>query len=111
MTAFVGFAAFDTQAESGRTYVGWAQFDAQSSASRAFVGWASFDTQDFQESTDSPLVPGRGGGGDRGGTFTSISKYYSSTRKQYNTPIHNVDESEEEEVIMQILMEVARELF
>lgn len=106
MTAFIGFAAFDTQAESGRAYVGWAQLDTQSVPSRSYIGWASFDTQDVQEPI--PSVPlGLGGGGDRGGGSYMVGKYYSNTRKQYNVPIHNVDESEEEEIIMQILMEVA----
>lgn len=111
MTAYVGFAEFDTQAQPSRAHVGWAEFDALAGQSRSYVGWASFDTADAESPVSAQPPEGLGGGADRNGGSLMSGKHYSSTRKQYNIPISNVDESEEEEVLMQILMEIAKNEF
>lgn len=91
MSTFVGFATFDALANQGRVYVGWAEFDVQNGSD-----------------TPIPSFP-QGGIGGYGSSqrWSRFSSYYDHVEKKYNIPVQ-VDESEEEEILMQILMEVAK---
>jgi hypothetical protein len=108
MTTFVGFAELDTLATPYSVKVGWAEFDTLAGQGRVCVGWAEFDTR----AGDTPQPPIRFPGGGIGGhsdrvRWPRFSGNYDHVEKKYTVTVQDVDESEEEEILMQILMEVA----
>lgn len=104
-SASIGWAEFDTLASG--VSIGWAELDTQ--AAGACVGWAEFDAGalavhvgwcelDCQSPTANPIPPYSPGGG--------VTRYHSYADKQYSVPVE-IDEDEEEQIILQILMEIA----
>lgn len=93
MGARVGWAEFDATGPSAN--VGWCEFDTQAGGYGACVGWIEFDCLS-PDDQPVPIYAPRGG----------VSRYHSLTKSNYDIPVL-VDESEEEEIIMQILMEIA----
>ena len=94
MDVRVGFAEFDALAAP--VYVGWAEFDALGAPYGVCVGWAELDCL---SPTDQPVPPFSRGG--------SVRRYHSAAKKNYEIPVM-VDEDEEEQIVMQILMEIAK---
>lgn len=89
MTSFVGFAEFDAQAQPRRSFVGWAEFDASAGSSGPVLSFPA----------------GGIGGHSRG---PRLARYYDESERKYKIPVSGINEAEEEEILMQILMEVAR---
>lgn len=94
MAARVGFAEFDAQGYG--VHVGWAEFDALGAPYQVCVAWAEFDCQSPTPDTVPPFRPGGG-----------MSRYHSHARQEYVVPVV-VDEAEEEDIILRILMEIAK---
>lgn len=90
------------------SYVGFAEFDAQAQPRRSFVGWAEFDVS---AGSDGPaLVFPAGGIGAHGSRGPRMARFYDDSERKYTIPVSGINESEEEETLMQILMEVARDV-
>lgn len=97
MTVQVGFAEFDALAAPYGVNVGWAEFDALGAAYQVCVGWAELDC--LSPSAD-PVPPFRPGGG--------VRRYHSEHKRNYEVPVDPVDEAEEEDIILRVLMEIAK---
>lgn len=96
MGASIGWAEFDALG-SRQTSIGWAEFDTRGVG--CFVGWAELDCLSPNDNPVPPFIPG-------GGT----TRYHSAKQRRYDIPV-DVDEDEEEQIVLQILMEIAaREL-
>jgi hypothetical protein len=108
MTVNVGFAVFDTHAPYG-VQVGWAQFDALGAPPDCHVGWAQFDCGAPVTPPEPPPVQTIGGGSGPSRTpGRSVLRYRSSADNTYNIPISEHDETEEEGIVLALLMEVAQ---
>lgn len=94
MDVRIGFAAFDATGPS--VNVGWCEFDALANQFNVCVGWAEFDCR---SPTDEPVPPYRPGGG--------VARYHSARKQAYDIPV-DIDADEEEDIIMTILLEIAR---
>lgn len=97
MDARVGWAEFDALAEPFQVNVGWAEFDAQGAQLLCFVGWAEFDCRSPGAVPIPPYAPG-------GGT----TRYHSRTKQQYDIPVFADTEDDEERIVLEILMEIAK---
>jgi hypothetical protein len=101
----VGFAEFDALAVPFGVRVGWAELDVL--AGGVCVGWAEFDVLSDNDLPIPSFPQGGIGGYGSAQRWSRFSNYYDHVEKKYNIPVQ-VDESEEEEILMQILMEVAK---
>lgn len=95
MAARVGWAEFDATGPS--VNVGWCEFDTLANPFKVCVGWAELDCL---SPTADPTPPYRPGGGTR--------RYHSHRKQNYEIPVI-ANEDEEEEIILKILMEIARD--
>lgn len=97
----VAWAEFDTLAKPVSVEVGWAEFDTQAKPVQVQVGWAEFDVSAKQpdriEKPHKPplYAPGLG-----------VGQYYNDASQKYSIPV-DADETEEEEIIIAILLEIA----
>jgi hypothetical protein len=88
----VGFAEFDTL--SSGAGVGWCEFDTHGGA--CYVGWVEFDCGSPITNPVPPFYPG-----------DDVKRYHDHSREQYDIPV-TANEDEEEEILMVILMEIAK---
>lgn len=90
----VGHCEFDS-ASGFDAHIGMCEFDAR--ATEAIIGFVEFDTQ----SETHAAIPQFGAGG-------GTSRYYSYSRNRYDIPVSDVDEEDEERIVIEILMEIAK---
>lgn len=89
------------------SYVGFAEFDAQAQPRRSYIGWAEFDVAAGSDGLALVFPAGGIGGHSRG---PRMARFYDDSERKYTIPVSGINESEEEEILMQILMEVARDV-
>ncbi len=95
MDVRIGFAEFDATAAPVQVSIGWCEFDAIGQPCHAALGWVELDCRSPNNDIVPPYRPGGG-----------VTRYHSYSQQQFDIPVDDF-ESDEEEIIMTILMEIA----